>query len=301
MKNAVAALLMAAASPAFAGCYDLDATQIQYDALNQAGTPILRPATVGQTMSFALADTGPNPLTARFYQGLSDTGATALHTALTTGLPQGDVVFLGGSPVQVQFSVDSFPWAPFEYAGTTAGLSLIITTGNESASLPRQEMDIDVFVINSRNFANNLRVSVHANTTDGEDFRSVTQHYPLPSSADMPATIGFLFDMAVDRSVWLTANGAPVVQLKDPDTQLPLVVPSGISQAVLSIGGYLQGVRADEDALLGNTLLQSTLFSDVCNGGTTTPTLPNGKPFKGNGNAYGIFGKPAEKGAMGLR
>lgn len=291
-KYLLAAVIGSLSSSAFAACpYPLDATQAQYDGYQYLAGWMA--ATVPpQTLSYAVAPTTG----LQKYAAFSSTGVTALTNANLTGVPGGDVALPASGVARVRMQIDSFPWHTLASPNGFVTVALGVITGNQANNVPLPKSSLNYTVMIGATGNGPVSLYVNGQSIEGYTIADVNQidPVPLPFPADR---IGLYFDMTT-RTLGLSYRimagnwGPNVPPAGDYDIPLtdrqgnPATIPPGVSSVAIGLGGYQTNIVAND------TAVTATLDTDICGSTTPSSTLPNGKPFKGNGHAYGIFGKP---------
>lgn len=296
MKNIVATLLLALASPAFATCYNLDATQNQLDQLSATdvswSSPQLPVITNGTSVDFVISPTPPDAT--RYYMASSREGLDALLSSEQTGLAAGDVA-LPAAPhaALTELILDNFPWTPLSrpehrvmlrlslLSGTTFGLAFPDTVN---------AINIGITVINSTSATESapFLLRVHAVTiTNGKRADGVTDIPIVPGSTDhpVPHRLGLFLDMETRRVAYVVDNYIRGY-LTDSAGQF-VVIPAGVTSVVQSVDGFLN--TPDSSEPLQGAHVGGTLYTGLCKYTPPPVTrLPNGKVFQGAGNANGL-------------
>lgn len=281
MKKTLAALLMTLSVPAFAVCsYPLNATQSQLGQLPFLNGWQLPPSVSNQTIEFSVIPTATNSLTR--YAAFSSTGIDAMTTSYNSGLPGGDVTLPASGIAVVAMNVDSFPWQQLSLPGETVGMHLTMMTGNQQSLPGKDSLQYNVSVISSTNTATPFYVSVLAESVTAGYATHVNKNFSFTPPA--PATsIGLYLNMDT-RQVGLAADGGLVQYLNDTQGN-PLLIPANVTSVALGLGGYIFNVQNSEP--LVGAPVGASLITDICAGPVAT-LLPNGKVFKGKGNAFGL-------------
>lgn len=289
---------------AAASCqYPLDATNADYQGWEQF--PYVNLQSFGYTSESTF-----NPATGylgiRNMVAVSHDAVQAVIASSADGLPSGDIQLPSTGIVAVEFAVDNFQ--QFLTNSANNNISMGFTTSNNIGDITDVNLVVGdgmTFGLGFNSMTNGAYVMPIAYRRENQE-PAFANAPSVPLALPLPASFraGIYFNMDTQQ-VGYTVNGADYGYVPGftipADVQSGLMIASGVSQVGLTdatIGMPVGGTLITDRAQFTQPFPAGVV--DIC-GGSSGPVLPNGKPFPGKGNAYGLQKNAQQRGAGALQ
>lgn len=264
--------------------YPLDATPAQYAMASQPAFPYINLQTVEYT-----SQATPSIVN---YIAASDAGAQAAIASASSGLPGGDIALPASGIVGVEFAIDNF--LPFTSASANYNISFGFATSNnigDLSALNNVSGSGLTFMLGFNSQPTGAWVLPVAYRRESQQPILADGYSPALSLPLSPSFRSGIYLNMTTRQVGYTIDGV------DYGYMANFTIPSDVQSVILMATGVMQVNAADATigTPVGGTLITDrSEFTqpfpsgtvDIC--GNHGRMLPNGKPFRGRGQARGL-------------